>query len=52
MKNKKRPTVTHSVFELAEALSLTPADAVEIEVRSVLNDKVIGMVKKHHLTHA
>jgi predicted XRE-type DNA-binding protein len=38
-------------LELAEALGLTPADAVEMEVRSVLNDKIIDIVKKHTLTH-
>ncbi|WP_146011954.1 XRE family transcriptional regulator, partial [Pseudomonas sp. FW305-122] len=31
---------------------LTPADAVEMEVRSALNDKIIEIVKKHELTHA
>ena len=52
MKKKIKAIVTGDVFELAEALGLTPEDAVEIEVRSALNDKTIEIVKKHGLTHA
>ena len=51
MKNSK-VTVTHTASELAEALGLKPADGVEIEVRSDLNDKIIEVVKKKGLTHA
>lgn len=52
MKKKIKPVVARDVFELAEALGLTPADAVEMEVRSALNDKIVDIVKKHGLTHA
>jgi predicted XRE-type DNA-binding protein len=37
--------------ELAEVLGLTPADGLEIEIRSDLNDKIIEVVKKKGLTH-
>ena len=51
MKNKKT-VIARNADELADALGLTPADAVEIEVRSTLNDKIIEIVKKLGLTHA
>lgn len=38
--------------ELAEVLGLSPADAVEMEIRSDLNDKIIESVEKTGLTHA
>lgn len=37
--------------ELAEVLGLTPADGLEIEIRSDLNDKIIEVVRKKGLTH-
>ncbi len=49
---KAKTIVTRNAAELAEALGLTPADAVEIEFRSDLNDKLIEIVKKLKLTHA
>lgn len=52
MKKKSKLVVARDAFELAEVLGLTPADAVEIEVRSALNDKIIEIVKKHGLTHS
>ena len=52
MKKKSKAVVARNAFELAEALGLTPADAVEIEIRSALNDKIVEVVKKHGLTHA
>lgn len=52
MKKRYKSIITRSAFELAEALGLTPADAMEIEFRSTLNDKIIDIVKKHGLTHA
>ena len=52
MKKKSKAVVARDAFELADALGLSPADAVEIEVRSALNDKIIEIVKKHGLTHA
>jgi predicted XRE-type DNA-binding protein len=48
---KSKLIITKNALELAEALGLTPADAAEIEIRSVLNDKIIDIVKKHGLTH-
>ncbi len=52
MKKKSKAVVTRSAIQLASALGLTPADAVEIEVRSTLNDKIIQIVAKQSLTHA
>ena len=52
MKKKSKALETRDAFELAQALGLTPADAVEMEVRSSLNDKIVEIVKKHALTHA
>lgn len=43
---------TRNASELADALGLTPADAVEMEIRSDLNAKIIEVVKKKGLTHA
>jgi predicted XRE-type DNA-binding protein len=51
MKKKSKSVVAKNAFELADALGLTPADAVEIEVRSALNDKIVEIVKKLGLTH-
>jgi predicted XRE-type DNA-binding protein len=52
VKRKNGAVVTRSAIELASALGLTPTDAVEIEVRSALNDKIVEIVAKHGLTHA
>src|SRR4051794_37764308 len=49
---KTKTVVAKNAADLAEALGLTPADAVEIEFRSDLNDKLIEIVKKLKLTHA
>ena len=43
--------MTRNAAELAEVLGLTPSDAVEIEIRSDLNDKIIEVAKKKRLTH-
>ncbi len=51
MKNRASITVRNA-RELAEALGLTPAEAVEMEVRSTLNDKIIDVVGRLGLTHA
>jgi predicted XRE-type DNA-binding protein len=48
---KSKVVVAKDALELAKSLGLTPADAVEIEVRSTLNDKIIEVVKKQGLTH-
>ena len=49
---KTKVTITHTASELAEALGLTPADGLEIEIRSDLNDKIVEVVQKKNLTHA
>jgi predicted XRE-type DNA-binding protein len=49
---KVKPTVVRNAGELALALELSPADAVEMEVRSEINDKIIEVVKSSGLTHA
>jgi len=46
-----KPAVARNARELAALLGLTPADGLEIEVRSELNDKIIEVVKKRALTH-
>ncbi len=48
---KSKITITKNASELAQALGLSPANGVEIEVRSTLNDKIIEIVEKHGLTH-
>lgn len=49
---KSKAIVTRNAKDLAEALGLSPADGLEIEIRSDLNDKIIEVVKKRSLTHA
>ena len=49
---KVKPVVARDAKELAKALGLTPADAVELEIRSALNDKIIEVVSERRLTHA
>jgi len=52
MKKKNKSLVARDSLELAEILGLTPADAVEFEIKSTLTDKIIDIVAKHDLTHA
>ena len=49
---KVKPVVARDAKELAKALGLTSADAVELEIRSALNDKIIEVVNERRLTHA
>lgn len=49
---KSKAVITRNAAELAKALGLSPADGLEIEIRSDLNDKIIDVVKKKDLTHA
>jgi predicted XRE-type DNA-binding protein len=49
---KARSVVARNARELANALGLTPADGMEIEFRSDLNDKIIEVVSKKGLTHS
>jgi predicted XRE-type DNA-binding protein len=50
----KRPdrVTTRSARELVRVLALDPEDAIEIEVRSSLVDKITAAVAKRRLTHA
>jgi predicted XRE-type DNA-binding protein len=50
--NKVKPVVTHHVTDLARALRLSAGDAVQMEVRRLINGKIIHAVKKSGLTHA
>lgn len=49
---KLRSVVVRNSPELAKVLALTPADGMEIEFRSDLNDKIIEVVGKKGLTNA
>jgi predicted XRE-type DNA-binding protein len=49
---KAKSIIAKTASELAEVLGLSPADGVEIEIRSDLNDKIIDVVKTKELTHA
>lgn len=49
---KVRPVIARNARELAKVLGLSPADGMEIEFRSDLNDKIIEVVAKKGLTHA
>ncbi len=51
MKRTNRVT-TRTARELARALALAPEDAIEIDVRSVLVDKIVSAVAERDLTHA
>jgi predicted XRE-type DNA-binding protein len=50
MKNKYPKAKTAE--ELAKILGLSPADGLDIRIRSELNDKIIETVQKKRLTHA
>jgi len=47
-----KPVIARNARELATVLGLTPAEGLEIEIRSDLNDKIIETVAKKGLTHA
>jgi predicted XRE-type DNA-binding protein len=47
-----KPVVVRDVGELARALRLSAADAVEMQIRRRINDKIIEAVKELRLTHA
>jgi predicted XRE-type DNA-binding protein len=50
----KRPKVViaRTAGELARVLGLAPADGAEIELRSVLNSKIVEVVRRKNLTHS
>src|SRR5215210_5457129 len=47
-----KPVVARNAQELAKVLGLSPAEGMEIEFRSNLNDKIIEVVAKKGLTHS
>ena len=49
---KVKPVIAHDAKELARVLGLSPAEGMEIQFRSELNDKIIEVVKKKRLTHS
>lgn len=49
---KVKAVETKNAQELAKFLGLSPADGVEIEIRTDLNAKIIEVVKAKGLTHA
>jgi predicted XRE-type DNA-binding protein len=49
---KVKPIVARDSEELARALGMTAADAVEMNVRRQINDKIIEAVGKSGWTHA
>src|SRR5690242_11604164 len=49
---RSKPIVTRTASELAQVLGLSALDAVEIEVRTDLNDRIIEIVQRSGLTHA
>ena len=51
MKKKSKYPTARTAEELAALLGLSKEDAVEIELRSELNHKIVEVVKKRKLTH-
>jgi predicted XRE-type DNA-binding protein len=49
---KFKPVVVRNAAEMAKALGLSPADAVEMEIRQRINAKIIVAVKRSGMTHA
>ena len=49
---RHKSIITYTAEELAAVLGLSSSDAVEIEVRSELNDRIIQIVRRSGLTHA
>ncbi len=49
---KSKIIASRTAAELANILGLSPADGLEIEIRSDLNDKIIQVVEQKNLTHA
>jgi predicted XRE-type DNA-binding protein len=46
------PVVTRNADDLAGALRLSRSDAVQMQLRRIINDKIIEAVKRARLTHA
>lgn len=49
---KNKYLTAKTAEELAEILGLSPAEGLDIRIRSELNDKIIETVEKKKLTHA
>src|ERR1043166_82422 len=49
---KVKPVVAHDAKGIAKVLGLSPATGVEIEFRSVLDDKIIEVVGQKGLKHS
>ncbi|MBI2339122.1 MAG: XRE family transcriptional regulator [Deltaproteobacteria bacterium] len=49
---KHKAIIARNAAELAKVLGLSPADGVEMEIRSDLNGKIVEIVEKSGLTHA
>ena len=50
--SKIKPTIVRNPADLAAALNLSPSDAVDLEIRARLNDKIIAAVQESARTHA
>lgn len=51
MKKSSKHIAVRGTGELAEALGLSAADAIEMNVRRQINDKIVRAVKESGLTH-
>jgi predicted XRE-type DNA-binding protein len=49
---KVKPVVVRNAAELARAFGLSPADAVQMEIRQQINQKITVAVKRSGMTHA
>jgi predicted XRE-type DNA-binding protein len=49
---QRKSIVTHTANQLASALGMSPLEAIEIEVRTSLNDRIIQIAQRSGLTHA
>jgi predicted XRE-type DNA-binding protein len=49
---KVRPIIARNASELAAVLGLTEEDAIEMELRCAINDKIIEAVRNLGLTHS
>ena len=51
-RGKTEVYVANDVFELCDILDLTPQDAIEMEFRAKLRDKIRDVIETKNLTHA
>lgn len=50
--SKIKPIIARNASELARVLDLSPADVIDMEIRSHINDKIVQAVTQSGLTHA